>query len=228
MCIRFFIIFIFLSKNIVFASPQYNPKEAEVLAPGWSESIGYKIPEPGAYDLYNIDNAADGNILIESGDNASLHSIMGDKITLLSFIYSTCTDINGCPLATAVFYKIKEKLANNKDLLGKIRLISLSFDPLFDTPQVMKLYGKDLLSEDVDWRFLTTRSYRELNPIMKNYQQPVIRKYSENGEYQGVDAHILRVFLIDKNKVIRNIYSVSFLHPDLLINDIKTLLIEGK
>ena len=127
-----------------------------------------------------------------------------------------------------VYSKIKEKLTNNKDLLGKIRLISLSFDPLFDTPQVMKLYGKDLLSEDVDWRFLTTRSYRELNPIMKNYQQPVIRKYSENGEYQGVDAHILRVFLIDKNKVIRNIYSVSFLHPDLLINDIKTLLIEGK
>ena len=57
MCIKFFIIFIFLSKNIVFASPQYNPKEAEVLAPGWSESIGYKIPEPGTYDLYNVDNA---------------------------------------------------------------------------------------------------------------------------------------------------------------------------
>ncbi len=228
MDIRFFIIFIFLSNNIVFASPEYSPKEAEVLAPGWSDNIGYKLPEPGTYDLYNVDNAADGNILIENGDNASLHSIMDDKITLLSFIYSTCTDINGCPLATAVFYKIKERLANNKDLLGKIRLISLSFDPLFDTPEVMKLYGKDLLSENIDWRFLTTKSYRELNPIMKKYQQPVIRKYSESGEYQGVDAHILRVFLIDKNKVIRNLYSVSFLHPDLLINDIKTLLIEGK
>jgi len=31
---------------------------------------------------------------------------MGDKIVLLSFIYSTCSDINGCPLATAVFHKI--------------------------------------------------------------------------------------------------------------------------
>jgi cytochrome c peroxidase len=36
------------------------------------------------------------------------------------------------------------------------------------------------------------------------------------------------VYLIDKNKQIRNIYSVSFLHPDTLINDVKTLLAEDQ
>ena len=49
-------------------------------------------------------------------------------------------------------------------------------------------------------------------------------EYDENGNYIGSISHILRVFLIDQEKNVRNIYSVSFLHPDLLINDIKTLL----
>ena len=39
---------------------------------------------------------------------------MDNKITLLSFIYSNCTDTNGCPLATSVFYKIQEKLKKIK------------------------------------------------------------------------------------------------------------------
>ena len=151
---------------------------------------------------------------------------MDGKITLLSFIYSTCSDINGCPLSMAVFYKIQDKLKKNKKLRNKVRLISLSFDPEIDTPEVMKLYGKNLKSDDLDWSFLTTKSYRELNPIIEAYSQPVIRKYDDSGNYKGVDSHILRVFLIDSNKVVRNIYSVSFLHSKLLINDIINLSLE--
>ena len=37
-------------------------------------------------------------------------------------------------------------------------------------------------------------------------------------------SHILRVFLIDRQKNIRNIYSPSFLHPDILLADIRTVL----
>jgi len=39
---------------------------------------------------------------------------------------------------------------------------------------------------------------------------------------------LLRVFLIDDKKLIRNVYNVDFLHPDLLINDIKTLLLSNE
>jgi cytochrome c peroxidase len=150
---------------------------------------------------------------------------MNNKITLLSFIYSNCTDTNGCPLATSVFYKIQDKIKNNKVILNKLKMISLSFDPEFDTPEIMSLYGKDLSFIDADWDFLTTKSLEELDPILENYDQPVIRKYKENGDYDGVDSHLLRVFLIDDRKLIRNVYNVDFLHPDLLINDIKTLLL---
>jgi cytochrome c peroxidase len=58
------------------------------------------------------------------------------------------------------------------------------------------------------------------------YGQWVIRDYDDNGDYTGTMSHILRVFLIDKNRNIRNIYSTSFLHADTVANDVRSLLLE--
>ena len=203
-------------------------KERNDLAIGWRDNLGYSLPIPGSYQLYNIGKAGDGEVVDGIGDSVRLHELMDGKITLLSFIYSNCTDTNGCPLATSVFYKIQEKLKMDKKVLSKLKMISLSFDPEYDTPEIMNLYGKDLSYIDADWSFLTTDSSRKLDPILSEYDQPVIRKYTENGEYAGVQSHLLRVFLIDDNKLIRNVYNVDFLHPDLLINDIKTLLLSNE
>ena len=231
---KFFIILaVYFSLNISSAFADNNlkeerdkiTKERNDLAIGWRDNLGYSLPIPGSYQLYNIGKAGDGEVVDGTGDSVRLHELMDGKITLLSFIYSNCTDTNGCPLATSVFYKIQEKLKMDKKVLSKLKMISLSFDPEYDTPEIMNLYGKDLSYIDADWSFLTTDSSRKLDPILSEYDQPVIRKYTENGEYAGVQSHLLRVFLIDDNKLIRNIYNVDFLHPDLLINDIKTLLL---
>ena len=234
---KFFIILaVYFSLNMSSALADNNlkeerdktTKERNDLAIGWHDNLGYSLPIPGSYQLYNIGKAGDGEVVDGVGDSVRLHELMNGKITLLSFIYSNCTDTNGCPLATSVFYKIQEKLKMDKKVLSKLKMISLSFDPEYDTPEIMNLYGKDLSYIDADWSFLTTDSSRKLDPILTEYDQPVIRKYTENGEYAGVQSHLLRVFLIDDNKLIRNVYNVDFLHPDLLINDIKTLLLSNE
>jgi cytochrome c peroxidase len=217
-------IYIFTSVTLAYADND-NQFLSDELAPGWKKELGYKLPEPGSYKLYNIRKAGNGQVVDEKGNSIDLYSAMNNKITLLSFIYSNCSDKNGCPLATAVFYKIQEKLKKEKHLLKNLKMISLSFDPEYDTPSIMSLYGKDLSYIDADWRFLTTSSLNYLTPILQSYDQPVIRKYKKDGSYDGVQSHILRVYLIDDKKLIRNIYNVDFLHPDLLINDIKTLLL---
>jgi len=201
--------------------------ERNSLAIGWRDNLNFQLPKPGSYKLYNIRESGNGKVIDEKGNEKYLHEIMKGKITLLSFIYSNCTDTNGCPLATSVFYKIQEKLKNNKKILSKLKMISLSFDPEYDTPEIMSLYGKDLSYIDADWSFLTTDSIDSLEPILEDYDQPVIRKYNKDGSYDGVESHLLRVYLIDNKKLIRNVYNVDFLHPDLLINDIKTLLLDN-
>jgi cytochrome c peroxidase len=202
--------------------------ERNNLAIGWRDNLGYDLPKPGTYTLYNIRKSGDGKVIDEKGNENSLHNIMNNKITLLSFIYSNCTDTNGCPLATSVFYKIQEKIKNSKEIAKNLKMISLSFDPEYDTPEIMHLYGKNLSFIDADWDFLTTNSLEELEPILSSYDQPVIRRYNEDGSYNGVESHLLRVFLIDDKKLIRNVYNVDFLHAELLINDIKTLLLDNE
>lgn len=205
------------------ASAQETTFSNSVLAPGWTK-LSFEAPAPASYTLASYHPASNGSVIDSNGTSLELHEIFDDKIVLLNFMYSTCTDVNGCPLATAVFHKVKNLLDKDPDIGKQVALISLSFDPANDSPDVMRLYGDGSDTGVVDWKFLTTNSLKELDPILDGYSQRIIKDYDEDGNYIGSISHILRVFLIDKRKEVRNIYSVSFLHSDVLIGDIKTLL----
>ena len=205
-----------------------NTIEPIPLAPGYG-ILGYDLPVVGSYKLPSLDTAADGQVLDENGNRQSLHSLFKGKYSLLSFIYSNCSDVNGCPLTANVFYKIKSQMSNDKVLADNLQLMSLSFDPERDTPAVMSLYRENFkyAGDKGDWRFLTTDSLASLNPILEEYHQDVQRTLSVDGSENGDISHILRVFLVDPDFNIRNIYSVGFLHKSLLINDVKTLMLDA-
>ena len=153
---------------------------------------------------------------------------MGDRFVLLSFVYTRCTDVNGCPLAKAVFHLVRSRLKERPELAGAARLISVSFDPANDTPEVMRAYRPKADDGSVEWAFLTTRDRTDLQPILDGYGQYTLREYDHNGVYTGEFAHLLRVFLVDRERRVRNIYSAGFLHPDILMNDLETLLLESR
>jgi len=197
------------------------PQTPILLAPGYGP-LTFEAPKAGTYHLPIYGKATNGNVINSAGIPQTLDDLMGDKVVLLSFIYATCNDVNGCPLSTAVFHKIKRRLSK-ADLKDDLRLITLSFDPKHDTPNIMANYAKSLETQQTDWRFLTTASQQELRPILEGYNQTIQQEYNDDGESTGSFSHTLRVYLIDKNKKIRKIYSVGFLHPDILINDVKTL-----
>lgn len=50
--------------------------------------------------------------------------------------------------------------------------------------------------------------------------------YNEDGSYSGTMSHILRVYVIDSDRRIRNIYSAGFLHVDTVMNELRTLQME--
>jgi cytochrome c peroxidase len=206
-------------------SPSPQPK---VLAPGYS-GLKFKTPVPGTYKLPILGQAGDGKVLDTTGNPTSLYKLMGnggksDKVVLLSFIYSTCTDINGCPLATAVFHQIKNRLEKEPELARRLRLITLSFNPEHDTPERMEEFGVSLQGTDLEWLFLTTHSEQDLQPILKSYKQTIEKVYDAKGNFTNTFSHNLRVYLIDQHKQLRNIYNTELLHPDTVISDIKTLL----
>jgi cytochrome oxidase Cu insertion factor (SCO1/SenC/PrrC family) len=209
------------------ATPEQQPHhkgadQPQVLAPGYSV-LRFPAPAARSYALPSLGTAADGVLLDSSGAPATLHGLYNDKTIVLSFIYTSCPDVNGCPLATFVLSQVQQRLSSHQSLADKVRLVSVSFDPANDSPDVMADYGTSFRRHDVDWRFLTTESEESLAPILNDYDQAVIRDIAPDGEPIGTMSHILRVFLIDANKNIRNIYSPSFLHPDILLADILTV-----
>jgi cytochrome c peroxidase len=198
-----------------------------VLAPGYG-ALDYEPPPPGSYRLPPLGEAADGEVLDEQGRRRRLHGLFADRVVVLSFIYTSCSDVNGCPLSTAVLYRIKQAMDRDPGLAERLRLISLSFDPVHDTPQVMRAYGANFAQHDDRgrWLFLTASSEQALAPILEGYGQAVQKVHDDHGEVGGDYSHILRVFLIDPELRVRNIYSVAFLHADLILNDVRTLLLE--
>ena len=69
-----------------------------VLAPGYSP-LEFEAPRPGSYVLPRLGSAADGSVLDTDGASLQLHQLFRGRVVLLSFVFSSCTDQNGCPLA---------------------------------------------------------------------------------------------------------------------------------
>ena len=117
--------------------------------------------------------------------------------------------------------------AKDETLAKNMRLVSVSFDPEYDTPQHLATYSENVREEKsgCEWRFVTAKSRAELEPILNAYDQAVDKR-SNPADPQGPLYHTLRVFLIDREGRIRNIYSSSTLDPRLVLADVKTLLLE--
>ncbi len=215
-----------LCGGAAFAAPHHQPPEQVILAPGYAD-LSFAAPEPGSYSLPSLGRAADGAVVTSKGRETTLHRLTGDKFVVLSFIYTTCNDVNGCPLASYVLGRVQDRVREDEVLGDYVRLLSISFDRTNDSPDVLETYAANFRDEGFDWQFLTTPSGVSLAAILEDYDQFIIEDVSETGEKMGAISHILRVYLIDQNRDIRNIYSVSFLHPDIILSDIRTIVRES-
>jgi cytochrome c peroxidase len=227
-----FITFVLMALSTIKVSAHGDKPHSEKKDKSLSQAsyLGYTPPAPGSYRLPPIQQAVDGEVIDADGKKHRLFDLMAGKYVILSFIYSKCYDPTGCPLATYTLNLTKMALDKDPSLVKKIIFLSLSFDPEKDTPEVMRryveLHGVDEARSKKQWRFLTTTSITELQPILDGYGQYVVREFDSKGNYTGGLSHVLKVYLIDPGRRIRNIYSTSFLYPELIINDIKTLVME--
>jgi cytochrome oxidase Cu insertion factor (SCO1/SenC/PrrC family) len=208
------------------AAEPFTIQEQPELALGRSAEYDYDPPAPGSYVLPVLQPASDGTVLDANGNPARLHQLLEGRIVILSFIYTRCTDPRACLRATGTLNQLQRLSRQDPKLAGKLTLITLSFDPAFDTPEVMSRYGRVFQTNEggVDWLFLTTRNQAELKPLLQAYGQRVDQRQTPGTT--GPYYHPLRVYLIDRHQQVRNIYSYGLLDPRLVMADVRTLLLE--
>lgn len=204
------------------AASAHDGAHARPPASGPAAAYAFPLPEPGTYRLPPIRAAAGGQVLAEDGSGIELAALLRDRITVFSFIYTRCADI--CPDATMRLADLRERARRYPALGDRLRLVSMSFDPGHDTPAVMREYGalwRTAGDEGAEWRFLTAAGSAGLAPILAAYDQAVAP--TDPKDPTGGLDHILRVFLVDPDGQVRNIYSMDFLDPELVLTDILTL-----
>ncbi len=78
--------------------------------------------------------------------------VIADRLVAISFTYTTCTTI--CPILDSILVNLQKKLGAR---LGKeVILITVSIDPVTDTPARLLAYAKKLKTQP-GWSFLTGR-----------------------------------------------------------------------
>ena len=129
--------------------------------------------------------------------------LIKDKIVIVMFIYTSCTDI--CPLTTARMTLIEDQLG---PLVGKeIFIISMTVDPQVDTPEKLKAYSK-AFATGPGWSFVTGKpediraiNHRlgERSKVLSEHRNEIVLGNDVTGEWQRDNV------MGDLNRVVTSI-----------------------
>jgi cytochrome oxidase Cu insertion factor (SCO1/SenC/PrrC family) len=180
-------------------------------------------PAAGTYDLPVIKRVSPFILIDAAGRRVSTRSLMRGKVAVVSFIYTACTDRLGCPLAGMALRELQAKLLQ-EGLQDQTVLLSISLDAERDTPAQLTKYARAFGAEPSFWHLLTAPSERVLRATLKSFGQDRAKVFDERGRFTGRYRHVLKVFLVDQAGDVRNIYSTGSLVPQVMANDIKTVL----
>lgn len=86
----------------------------------------------------------EGNTVTLSGTNG--------KARLLYFFFASCPDV--CPPTTAIMSKVQDELKTEGVFGNKVEFLSVTIDPIHDTPEVLKDYAKRYGTDPTGWKFL--------------------------------------------------------------------------
>ena len=162
--------------------------------------VGDELPN---YSLINQENK-----------KIQLNSFRG-RILVFTFMYTRCPIPDFCPRMSQHFREVYDALKDinlNKDW----HLLSISFDPDFDTPEILKNYSKAFSSDFKKWSFVTGNS-PVIDDMISRFGIIVRRQKASIADWD----HNLRTVIVDPNGVIQTIYIGNLWTPETLIQDLK-------
>lgn len=189
--------------------------------------LEFTPPAPGSYALQRIQPVRDAVLLDPSGRATHLAAVTTAKITLLTFFYTYCADPLGCPFAYRTLSEVRRVIRADAALAPRVRFASVSLDPGTDTPEAIGRY-RDMVagSSTPEWQVLTAASVRQLLPVLEDFGQDVSIERAADGSARRTVHHMLKMFLIDAGGEVREIYTLAYLQPAVIANDIRTLYLE--
>lgn len=162
------------------------------------------------------------DLIDQDGESVQFPETYKGKVMLIGYVYTHCPDI--CPMITYNMRDIQRELPEEEDFM----LVSISFDPERDSPEVLYQYAENYRLNQENWRFLTGNS-EEINSTLETLEIKTLKtptRFTDSGKAQYFIDHTDRVTLIDRNGNVRNTYVGSKMNEEQIISDIHNLLTE--
>ena len=154
-------------------------------------------------------------------DGRGIHmSDFDGRVVALTFIYTRCPLPDFCIQMTNHFSKVQDVLAGDPSLRDRWHLVTISFDPSFDTPSVLSSYGRAYHADFRYWDFVSD----SLSVIMR-----VARSFGlvVDNQGSGTIVHNLRTVVLRQDRTIAQILSGNEWKPEELEALMRSLIREG-
>ena len=176
-------------------------------------AIQYHVPTAG-------DAVPDFTFLNQSGRTIHLSQFRGKAIAL-TFIYTRCPLADFCPRMSHNFFLVEQALLADPRLLASTHLLSLSFDPAYDTPAVLRSYGGAVTGRFTGetfthWDFAAPHPASELGRMSQFFDLGV-----QPGDH-GTLNHSLSTVVIDRTGHVSAFFPTNDWTPDQLLTALRT------
>jgi len=132
---------------------------------------------------------------------------------LLDFVYTTCP--GPCPILTGLHVEVQRKL--DPVLRDRVHFVSITLDPVHDSPFALLQYARHRGADLRDWSFLTGPP-DEVEAVVKAYG------VGSSRQPDGKIAHLVVTFLIDgEGRIAQRYIGLEEVDPALLRADLETL-----
>ena len=172
-----------------------------------SASSGFELLKPG-------EAVPDVPFLDQDGRQTSIASLKGQTV-VLTFIYTQCPLPTFCPLMDRHFVTIQEQLKADP-ALSKVHLATVSFDPVIDTPPVLKKHAQQLGADLTRWTFFTG-DRDDIDKFASRFGVTIARDTSDPKNI----THNLRTVIIDPDGKLKKTYTGNEWTPDQILADLR-------
>jgi protein SCO1/2 len=180
---------------------------AQLEAPPASASSGFELLKDG-------ETVPDQLLIDQDGKPRPMSSFRGHRVAL-TFTYTRCPMPNFCPLMDRNFQALQREIKKTP-ALADVRLVTVSFDPEFDTPPVLKAHANRLEADPLIWSFVTG-DRDEVERFAARFGIAIDR-----AEQNPIDiTHNLRTAVIDPDGRLVNVHTGNDWAPADVLADLK-------
>ena len=163
----------------------------------WVSALVAEIAKKRAAAPQVLGRVSDFELVDQDGKNVSLADLRG-KIWVADFIFTRCA--GPCPLMSSRMAELQKSL----DGVEGVGFVSISVDPDYDRPELLREYGKRYGAKPGTWIFLTGDKKRIFEMISKDFKMGVA-----DGSGDQPIIHGTHFVLVDGEGRIRGYYGIN-------------------